>query len=214
MDVLNLIKALVEGISIGFISSIPLGPIGILCIQRTLSKGRWSGFASGAGAASSDCLYALVACFSVSMVMDFVQKYEYTLMIVGAIVLIGLGVKMMRNKPHKQMRRQREGKQRNLWQDFASTFALTITNPLALFVFMGAFSLMGVSATRAERMLTVGGVLVGALCWWLLITLMVGLFRRKLTLRRLLYINRIAGALIVVLVIVAAISEIIKHLSA
>lgn len=209
-----MIKALAEGISVGFISSIPLGPIGVLCIQRTLSKGRMSGFASGAGAASSDFLYALVAGFSVSMVTNFVEQHQTMLMIGGAVVLIILGVKMMRSKPHVQMRQRRDNKHRSLWRDYVSTFLLTITNPLALFVFIGAFSLMGVHSSRPERVLVVGGVLIGALCWWLLLTVMVGLFRKKITLRRLLHINRIAGAMIVLLVIAALISELLELLAA
>ncbi len=214
MEIIELIKSLAEGISVGFIASIPLGPIGVLCIQRTLSKGRLSGFASGAGAASSDFLYAVVAGFSVSMVTNFVEQHRSLLFICGAIVLLILGIKMMRSKPHQQVRRKSENKQRNLWQDYVSTFFLTITNPLALFVFMGAFSLMGVHSTRIERVLVVGGVLIGALCWWLLLTMMVGFFRKKITLRRLLYINRIAGAMIVILVVIAAISELLEILTA
>lgn len=215
MEIVNLAQSLIEGISVGFVASIPLGPIGVLCIQRTLSKGRRSGFASGAGAAASDFLYAIVAGFSVSMVTNFVETHRNLLFIGGAIVLIALGIKMMRSKPHAQLRRQRSaGHKRNLWQDFVSTFFLTITNPLALFVFMGAFTFMGVHDTRAERVLVVGGVLLGALMWWMLLTVMVGLFRRKLTLRRLLYINRIAGAAIVGLVVMTGIVEIIEHISA
>lgn len=214
MEIINLVKALTEGLSVGFIASIPLGPIGVLCIQRTLSKGRLSGFVSGAGAASSDFLYALVAGFSISMVTDFVERHKMLLVFGGAIILIVLGVKMMRDKPHQKLRRQRDGKQRTLWQDYVSTFFLTISNPLALFVFMAAFSLMGVHASRPERLLVVGGVLLGALCWWLLLTFMVGLLRKKLTLRRLLYVNRTAGAMIVLLVIIAVISQIVEHFAA
>lgn len=215
MEIVNLTQSLIEGVSVGFVASIPLGPIGVLCIQRTLSKGRRSGFASGAGAAASDFLYAVVAGFSVSMVTDFVETHRNLLFIGGAIVLIVLGIRMMLSKPHKQLRRQRSpGRKRNLWQDFVSTFFLTITNPLALFVFMGAFTFMGVHGTRAERILVVAGVLFGALIWWMLLTVMVGLFRRKLTLRRLLYINRIAGAAIIGLVIMAGIVEAIEYISA
>ena len=76
MEVVNLIRALTEGISVGFIASIPLGPIGVLCIQRTLNNGRRSGFASGAGAASSDFVYAVVAGFSISMITDFIDEHR------------------------------------------------------------------------------------------------------------------------------------------
>lgn len=215
MEIVNLAQSVIEGVSVGFVASIPLGPIGVLCIQRTLSKGRRSGFASGAGAAASDFLYAVVAGFSVSMVTDFIETHRNLLFVGGAIVLIVLGIRMMLSKPHKQLRHQRSsGRKRNLWQDFVSTFFLTITNPLALFVFMGAFTFMGIHGTRAERILVVAGVLFGALMWWMLLTVMVGFFRRKLTLRRLLYINRIAGAAIVGLVIMAGIVEVIEYISA
>ncbi|MCI5777176.1 MAG: LysE family transporter [Bacteroidales bacterium] len=205
-----------EGISVGFVASVPLGPIGVLCIQRTLSKGRRSGFASGCGAASSDFIYAVVAGFSISMVTDFVQAHRQTLFIGGALVLIFLGIRMLISKPHLQLRQQRQTRQTkaSLWQDFVSTFFLTISNPLALFVFMGAFSLVGVQETRLERILIVGGVFVGAITWWFILTLLVGLFRRMLTLRRLLYITRIAGAIIIGLVAISGIVEIVDHISA
>lgn len=218
MEMVNLATSLIEGISVGFVASIPLGPIGVLCIQRTLSKGRRSGFASGCGAASSDFLYAVVAGFSISMVTEFVQSHRALLFIAGAVVLIFLGIRMMLSKPHLQMRiQQRERGPRkisSLWQDFVSTFFLTISNPLALFVFMGAFSLIGVHETRLERFLVVGGVLVGATAWWFTLTLLVGLFRKMLTLRRLLYVTRIAGAIIVGLVVITGIVELLEHFSA
>lgn len=216
MEMVSMVKSLMEGISVGFVASIPLGPIGILCIQRTLSKGRRSGFASGCGAASSDFLYAVVACFSISMVTDFVASHRSTLFICGAIVLMILGTRMICSKPHLKMRRQQlqGGKRGNLWQDFVSTFFLTISNPLALFVFMGAFSLIGLQGTLSERTMIVAGVLVGAMSWWLILTILVGLFRRKLTLRRLLYVTRIAGAAIVCLVVVTGIVELVDYLAA
>lgn len=218
MEVVNLVRSLIEGISVGFVASIPLGPIGVLCIQRTLSNGRRSGFASGCGAATSDFFYAVVAGFSISMVTEFVQSHRALLFIAGAIVLIFLGIRMMLSKPHLQMRIQRRErgprKMSSLWQDFVSTFFLTISNPLALFVFMGAFSLIGVHDTRLERVLVVGGVLVGATAWWFTLTLLVGLFRKMLTLRRLLYVTRIAGAIIVGLVVITGIVEILEHFSA
>ncbi|MDY4175544.1 MAG: LysE family transporter [Bacteroidales bacterium] len=216
METVNLLRALMEGISVGFVASVPLGPIGVLCIQRTLSKGRRSGFASGCGAASSDFIYAVVAGFSISMVTDFVQAHRQTLFIGGALVLIFLGIRMLISKPHLQLRQQRQTRQTkaSLWQDFVSTFFLTISNPLALFVFMGAFSLVGVQETRLERILIVGGVFVGAITWWFILTLLVGLFRRMLTLRRLLYITRIAGAIIIGLVAISGIVEIVDHISA
>ena len=198
---------------IGFVASIPLGPIGVLCIQRTLSKGRMSGFVSGAGAATSDFLYAVVAAFSVSIVTDFINEHQRLLEIVGAVVLICLGVNMLMAKPAK-FRRRNNRTNINLWQDYVSTLFLTLSNPMALIVFLAAFSLIGASGSRAQQAMMVCGVLMGALCWWLCLTLMVGLFRHKLTIRRLLYINRIAGAVIIVLVLSTVIIEFARIVAA
>lgn len=218
METVNLLRSLMEGFSVGFVASVPLGPIGVLCIQRTLSKGRRSGFASGCGAAASDFFYAIVAGFSISMVTNFIQSHRATLFIAGALVLTFLGIRMMRSKPHIQIRRQQQlGRPRSkasLWQDFVSTFFLTISNPLALFVFMGAFSLIGVHETPLERFLVIAGVLLGATTWWFILTLLVGIFRKMLTLRRLLYVTRAAGAIIVGLVVMTGVVEIIGHFSA
>lgn len=206
-----MVRAAAEGVSVGFIASIPLGPIGVLCIQRTLNGGRRSGFASGAGAATSDFLYAVVAGFSISMVTDFIDQWRPLLLIAGAAVLLFLGLRMLLCKPRRHLRSHQEPvKASGLWQNYVSTFFLTVSNPLALFVFIGAFSLVGVYTTPMARLLEVGGVLVGALLWWFTLTMMVGLFRKKLTIRRLFYINKIAGLVIVALVTITALVELSK----
>ncbi len=199
-------KYFAQGLSVGFLASIPLGPIGVLCIQRTLNKGRLSGFVSGAGAATSDFMYAIVAAFSVSMITDFIDQYKPILAIIFTVVLMCLGLKMLLSKPHK-IKRQRERSQISLWQDYVSMFFLTVSNPLVLVVFLAAFSFMSTTDNLGAQIAVVCGVLMGALSWWLCLTMMVGLFRKKFTLRRLLYLNRIAGVAIIILVLVAIVLE-------
>ncbi len=195
---------------IGFTASVPLGPIGVLVIQRTLSKGRRYGYVSGVGAATSDFVYALVAGFSVSLVMEFVEAHQQILIVVGALVLLVLGLKIFFTNPAKQMRLQRRKRNSGLWQNYISTFFLTITNPLAMFLFLGAFTLVGGERDIYTQSALILGVLLGASLWWLVLTMLVGIFRKKLTIRRLYYINKTAGAIIVALVVVALFMELFK----
>ncbi|MBP5366236.1 MAG: LysE family transporter [Bacteroidales bacterium] len=208
----SLILFLVKGIVIGFLASIPLGPIGVLCIQRTLSRGRRSGFASGLGAASSDFIYAIIAGFSVSMVMEFVQEQQKILTILGAIILIGLGLKIYFTNPVVQMRRQRLKRSSGMWHDYISTFLLTITNPLAIFLFLGAFSVVGSETTIYLQCAMLSGVFVGAASWWFVLTMLVGIFRKKFTIKRIYYLNKIAGSCIIAIVLVTLIVEFFRNI--
>lgn len=206
------VNNLIEGISIGFLASIPLGPIGVLCIQRTVNKGRMSGFVSGLGAASSDLIYAIIAGFSIGFITQFVEEQKVLIAILGALFLIGLGLKIFFTDPAKQFKTTPQKRSLNLWQDYISTFFLTITNPFALFLFMMAFSIVGGERTFYMQLLMLSGVFLGAGSWWAVLTQLVGLFRKKLTIKRLYYFNKTAGLLIIVLVIVTTIVEFIKYI--
>ncbi|MCQ2203780.1 MAG: LysE family transporter [Bacteroidales bacterium] len=229
MDVIGLATHFGQGISIGFIASIPLGPIGVMCIQRTLNKGRRSGFVSGLGAATSDLIYALIAGFSVSFIMDFVTEQQKLLSIIGAVVLLCIGLKIYLSNPINEMRRRQHQemllkqveeqvpqisrkKSSGLISDYFSTLFLTITNPLAIVLFLGAFSLVGGEKTIFTQIFLLGGVFIGASAWWLTLTLLVGLFRKKLTLKRLYYINKVAGGVIIFLVMSALFIEFVKEI--
>ena len=193
------------GIRIGLLASIPLGPIGLLCIQRTLQKGRLAGFVSGLGAATSDALYAIIAGFSLSYIVVFIEKQLFWLQLFGAVILITLGIKIFQSNPAVQLRKQRQGKT-SLLQDYVSTFLWTISNPLAVFIFMAffaSFRAVDPSAGIIGQLLLIFGVFIGASCWWLILTSIVGFFRKVVNLRRLFWINKIAGLSIIILVIIA-----------
>ncbi|TAJ12692.1 LysE family translocator [Marinilabiliaceae bacterium JC017] len=194
-----------DGILIGISASVPLGPIGVLCIQRTLNKGRWSGFISGLGAAFSDTIYAIIAGFSLSFIVSFIEEQILWIQIIGAIILIGLGLKIFYTNPAIQLRKQRK-RNSNLLQDFVSTFLLTITNPLAIFLFIAFFASFGVVKSEVSllrQLVLILGVFTGASFWWFVLSSLVNLFRKKINLRRLWWINKIAGAAIVSLVVIA-----------
>lgn len=232
MDVIGLMTHLVQGISIGFVASIPVGPIAVMIIQRTLNKGRQSGFVSGLGAATSDLIYAIIAGFSVSFIMNFVEEQKKLLSILGAVVLICIGLKIFLTNPITKMRERQQQQIRlkqleshmdesfkgtsklhsGLISDYFSTLFLTITNPLAIFLFLAMFSLVGGEKTIFTQIFLLMGVFAGASVWWLMLTLLVGLFRKKLTLKRLYYINKIAGGIIIVSVMGALLYEFISEI--
>ena len=202
MFLLSLLQFFWDGLVVGFLASVPLGPIGVLCIQRTLNKGRMSGFVSGIGAASSDFIYAIIAGYSVSFVTKFIEEQLFLIKILGAVILLVLGLKIYLTNPVVQMRKQRK-RSAGLVQDYVSTFLLTITNPLAIFLFIAAFSIVGGERNFLTQSGLMCGVFIGASLWWLTLTSLVGLFRKKLSLRRLYWINKIAGSVIIILVLVS-----------
>jgi threonine/homoserine/homoserine lactone efflux protein len=201
-----------DGMMIGLLATIPLGPIGVLCIQRTLSKGRWSGFISGLGAAASDAIYAIIASFSLSYVVSFIEKQMLWLQIFGVVLLLFLGFRIFYSNPAVDLRRQRN-KSTSYFQDFISTFLLTISNPLYVFLFIGFFAgfrLVEPQNHIVFQLFVVLGVFLGAALWWFLLSSIVNLFRSKINLRRLWWINKIAGGAIIVLVIIAFATWILK----
>jgi threonine/homoserine/homoserine lactone efflux protein len=202
----------IDGFIVGLIASVPLGPIGVLCIQRTLSKGRLSGFISGLGAATSDAIYAIIACFSLSYVVSFIEKQMLWLQIFGVILLTFLGLKIFFSNPAIQLRRQKSNS-KNYHQDFISIFFITISNPLYVFLFIGIFA--GLRFVQPEnnifgQLFLIFGVFSGAACWWFVLTSIINLFRTKINLRRLWWINKIAGAAILLVGLLSFLYWLIK----
>ena len=192
---------LFKGMLVGLMVSIPLGPMGVLIIQRTLHKGPWSGFAAGMGAASADCFYAMVAAFGLGFVMNTVQTHELLLQILGGIFLIGIGLKIYFDNPLKQVKlRRRKGvSKKGLLGDFLSLFFLTVSNPITIVIFMAVFasmSVFGEASSITKQLLVVGGVLAGGGVWWYTVSTLVNIFRKKFRLRVLITINRVSGMLI------------------
>jgi len=190
-----------KGIVVGLSASIPLGPIGVLCIQRTLNKGRKSGFISGLGAAAADGFYAIVAGFSISIIIDSLVEYQLYLRILGGIVLLFLGYKLMTTNPGVQLRKQLRKKRTGLFGDFISIFALTISNPITIFVFAAVFAGFGIvdkNSNFVSVVVLILGILLGATSWWFTLSSVVSIFRHKFKLRRMLVINRVAGVLVII----------------
>lgn len=199
-DILYLFK----GMLVGLMVSIPLGPMGVLIIQKTLHKGALSGFIAGMGAASADLFYAAVAAFGLGVVINIVQAHELLLQIIGGIFLIVIGLKIYFDNPIRQIRQRRQGRvsKTGLLGDYLSLFFLTVSNPITVVVFMAVFagmSVFGESSSLLGEVLVVAGVLLGGGVWWYTLSTLVNIFRKKFRLRVLITINRVSGMVIAVL---------------
>ena len=189
---------MLRGYLVGLAVSIPLGPIGVMIVQRTLTRGNFAGFFSGVGAAASDLLYALIAGFGFTLVIDFINAHRVWLQVVGGAVFLVFGVYTFMQNPIRQIRQPRKGNT-NYWQDVFTTFFLTASNPLAVFSFVVIFTSFDAFAQIQENhsMLAVlAGVFLGAISWWVFLTLIVGVFRKYINIRHLWWINKISGVAI------------------
>jgi len=205
---------IIKGILIGFLVSIPLGPIGVLVIQRTVNKSRVAGFLSGMGAALSDTLYAIIAGFSLTFVIDLIREYEILLQAIGAIVLLGLGIHIFFKNPATDLRRNKL-RGNTHFKDIVSSFLVTFSNPLSVFVFLAVFTSSGVVVNLEQpyhSFFLILGIFTGAIIWWFSLSGIVSLFRHKINLRILWWINKSAGAIIVVFVLVTVLVVIQKGL--
>ncbi|MDR0940632.1 MAG: LysE family translocator [Bacteroidales bacterium] len=202
-----LASILIEGFIIGIVVSIPLGPIGVLCIQRTLLQGRSSGFVSGVGAATADSSFAFIAGFGLSFVADFFEEQRVYLMLAGAAVLIFLGFRLFLTNTIKQVRRYKNIQKSNPFSDFFSVFGLTLSNPVTILFFGLVFTSLGLVKNNFAHTLTlVGGVFLGACTWWFILVSLVSAFRNLFKLRVIFRINRVAGIVIVCFGIFAGIN--------
>ncbi len=197
-----------RGLFVGLIASLPsFGPVGVLSIQRTLSKSQKSGFITGLGATAADTLYATIAFFSVTIIISFVEHHAELVRIIAGVCVLAIGVYILFQNPAVQMRRNRSGKS-NMWQDFLSGFLMTIPNLAIIVTFMLLFAASGINKTMGNinGMWILLGVFSGGALWWFILTSGISLFRKKFRPRHLLWLNRIGGALIIVLGIVAIVA--------
>ena len=189
-----------KGMAAGFTISMPVGPVAILCITRTLHKGRFSGFVSGLGGATADTFYALVAGFGLTIVINFVETNKTGLQIGAGILLLLFGLRIFTSSPVKAYR-HRDKEQKGRLSDYLSVLPMAFANPISLFVYIGVFSGLSLNfagSGEAGAMLLVPGVLAGAFLWWFTLSGIINKFRNKIKLRTLLWINRIAGLIIFV----------------
>lgn len=203
-----------KGIIIGLAVSVPMGPIGLLCVQKTINKGRFYGMLSGFGAAFADTLFAIVAVFGLTVTKNFFLQYRLELQVIGVIVLLVLGTKIFFSNPITQIRRRARNKQGGVFGDFISVFFLTLSNPLTVIFFGASIAAVGIHDSEhylASQLILVGGISAGATSWWVSLTSIVNVFRHRFRLKQLWWINKISGGVIIVLTLIAAIVLAFKH---
>ncbi|MCL2561833.1 MAG: LysE family translocator [Rikenellaceae bacterium] len=204
-----LLSIILRGFIVGLLASMPPGPVGVLCIQRTLSKNQRSGMASGLGAATADVVYALIAFFSLAFILEFIARNSLIITSVGGLIVVGLGVKVLFSNPVIQIRRNRAGKT-NLWHDFLTVFLVTIANPVYIFFFIILFAVFGLNTGSVglwQSSFMIIGVFLGGAAWWFLLSFLVNLFRKKFRPRHMLWINRISAVIIILFGLAAIFSE-------
>lgn len=191
-----------KGMLVGLMVSVPLGPMGVLIIQKTLHKGALSGFIAGMGAACADLFYATVAAFGLGFIINTVKAHEVILQIIGGIFLLIVGLKIYFDNPLKQIKARRRVTKKGLLGDFLSLFFLTVSNPVTVIVFIAVFagaSVFGDTPTFIMEILVLVGVLLGGAAWWYALSTVVNIFRKKFKLRVLVKINRVSGIIIALL---------------
>ncbi len=217
---LGLLKILIGGFCVGLASSVTVGPVAVLCIQRTLSKGYLSGIASGLGVACADTFLAILAFSVFALIKSYIDEYSTIIQICGGAIVIIIGIFIFFQNPVPQIRKNRAG-MRDLWQDFASMFGVTLANFVVIIPYILAFFTMfnidivmssdTMSMSRmVQNMFVILGFLLGAMTWWVSITSLINIFRKRFRPRHMLTINRVAGIVISVLGFVTLLSTIIK----
>ena len=183
-------------------ASAPMGPVGVLCIQRTLNKGRWYGFITGVGAAVSDLLYALVTGFGMSFVMDFInnERSRFMLQICGSVLLLLFGIYCYRSDPTKNIHQRNPHRQGPLVHNGITAFLVTFINPLIIFLFIFLFAQFAFIVPDRPLEMAVGYACVvgGALLWWFGLTWLVDKVRGKFDDNGILIINRVVGCVVII----------------
>ena len=184
-----------KGVGLGFSIAAPVGPIGLLCLRRTLAYGRLSGFVSGLGAATADACYGSVAGFGLTAIAAFLVRQETILRSVGGLFLLYLGIRTMLARPARQAA---DSADEGLLKDYVSTLALTLTNPFTILAFAAIFSGLGIvrAQSHAAAGLLVLGVFLGSSTWWLILSTVVGASRSHFPPGRMRTVNRVSGLIV------------------
>ena len=206
MDVLEII---VKGIVIGIVASAPMGPVGVLCIQRTLNKGRAYGLVTGVGAALSDIFYALLTGYSLNLLYDVISNPTtvYWMQLIGAIIMFIFGVHTFRSNPVQNTRNVSRNKS-SLLRNGITGFFITLSNPMIILLFVALFSPFNFvipEMSLPHQCFGYLAIFAGAMLWWLFITYVVNKLRTRFDVRGIWIINRVIGGAVMLGSLVGAI---------
>lgn len=193
------------GVLIGLLISAPMGPVGMLIIQRTLNKGRWPAFFTGAGAAMSDLLYCLLTGFGLSFIGDFIDANQYFIQIFGSMVIAGFAIYLFQRNPARALQKPNDTSRLTFFRDAVTGFLFTFANPLIIFFIIGLFGRFNflLPEYRAHHFIAgFGAILLGALLWWYMITTLVNAMRSHFNVRSMWILNKVIGSILMVMAIV------------
>lgn len=196
-----MIVDIIKGFVIGCLAAMPVGPIAILVIQKTMGKGRQAGFVTGLGASVVDTIYAIVALFALAFAQRLIEKHENIILLVGGLILAIIGVSMALSNPFRK-RRLKDGKSTVSSKDFLQAIAIGISNPMAMFVMFALFAFFGIAQdTPRDWNVTpiILSVSAGSVTYWFTMTWLFSRFRDQFSLRTLLWISRIMGAIVIII---------------
>ena len=213
--VLSGIQLVLAGIGIGVLVAAPIGPVNVLCIQRSATKGFWAGVAAGLGAVLGDGLLAAIAAFSMTAISEVMIAYAGPIQLLGGLLLIAFGVGLLFTRPALAIVPEQKSR---LWEHtgiIPQTFFLTISNPGAIIgmlaVIGGLSSLIRGLDTYLEALVLVASVMGGSLLWWLGLAELISTIRHRLNESRLRLINRVAGTLLIVFGAILLLNELVLH---
>ncbi len=200
----NIIELILKGMLIGIIASAPMGPVGVLCVQRTLNKGRWPGFATGLGAALSDIIYALLTGFGLHFLLNFIEQPTpmYVLKVAGSSVLLFFGIYCFRSKPKPVQFLNRQNV--TFFYNAHTAFWLTFANPLIIFLFIAIMAQLSFVIPNHPLEMGIGyiSIFLGALLWWFGLTWLIDKVRERFSVDGIVIINRIIGTVVIVVSLV------------
>lgn len=206
----TLLDLTVKGLIVGMVASAPMGPVGVLCIQRTLNKGRWYGLVTGLGAAVSDIIYAIITGVGMSFVIEFIEnpRTMYILQLVGSVLLFIFGYYTYRTKPQLRPSSKNKG---TLTHNGVTAFLVTFSNPLIIFLFLALFARFTfvVPEHVGQQILGYISIFLGAMLWWYGLTYIVDKLRLTFELERVGLINRIIGVTVMVASVLGLLSTLL-----
>ena len=202
-----------RGAAIGVLISAPMGPVGILCIQRTLDKGRKTGLHTGIGAALSDLIYCILTGFGLSFIEEFLERNQNIIQLVGSAVLIAFAVYLFKKNPASSLKTPSEEEEAHIspHKNILGGFLFTFSNPLILFLIIGLFARFNFAIPEISFWYYIAGygaIFMGAFLWWEFVTFSVNKLRGHFNLRSMWLINRIIGVIILLFAIVGIVTGI------
>ncbi len=195
-----------RGLLIGLSIAAVVGPMSILCIQRTLQRGQLYGLISGLGIATADAVYGCIAAFGLTLIAHFLVSQQFWIHLLGGLFLVYLGIKTVLSKPAE---RAATAKASGYISAYISTLLLTLTNPTTILSFVAIFAgigIAGASKSYSSAIAVVFGVFVGSVLWWFFLNSIVNFLRTRFTATWLLWMNRVSGCVIILFGVVALVS--------